>query len=182
MPCDVVDGPAAGAAQTWRSRGRGCPHPAKPDGPAADGRAVAGALAGKPRRAQNLHAARLCRARAPVPRPVSGGDRHRACPRPGRANGQHVRVDQQVDHGGMLVTGPAQRDGQREPAYDRGQVLILGLAGRAGAEVAPHRGACLRVQGADKVGGQVTAPAGAGLGPSAGSHARLRGSSRPGSL
>src|SRR5437764_11401454 len=66
MPCDVVDGPAAGAAQTWRSRGRGCPHPAKPDGPAADGRAVAGALAGKPRRAQNLHAARLCRARAPV--------------------------------------------------------------------------------------------------------------------
>ena len=32
----------------------------------------------------------------------------------------------------------------------------------------------LRVQGADEVGGEVTAPAGAGPGPSAGSHVRLR--------
>src|SRR5215471_7088996 len=35
--------------------------------PAADGRAVAGALAGMPDRAQKLDPARLCRARAPVP-------------------------------------------------------------------------------------------------------------------
>src|SRR6266536_405361 len=39
----------------------------QPRQPAADGRAVAGALAGEPGRAQKLHAARLCRARASVP-------------------------------------------------------------------------------------------------------------------
>src|SRR5215472_939196 len=39
----------------------------QPRWPAADGRAVAGALAGMPDRAQKLDPARLCRARAPVP-------------------------------------------------------------------------------------------------------------------
>jgi transposase len=69
------------------------------------------------------------------------------------------------------ANGPGAEPG--EPAYDRDQVLILGLAERARTEVPPHRGTCLRVQGADKVGGEVTTPAGAGLGPSAGSHVHL---------
>jgi len=69
------------------------------------------------------------------------------------------------------ANGPGAEPG--EPAYDRDQVLILGLAERARTEVPPHRGTCLRVQGADKVGGKVTTPAGAGLGPSAGSHVHL---------
>jgi hypothetical protein len=74
----------------------------------------------------------------------------------------------------MLAQGEAGGGEQGEAAHDRDQVLVFGLASRADAKVAPHRGACVRVQGADEVGGQVTAPAGAGLGPFAGSHVRLR--------
>jgi hypothetical protein len=63
---------------------------------------------------------------------------------------------------------------QGEPADDRDQIFIFGLPGGAGAEVAPHCGACLRVQGADEVGGEVTAPAGAGLAHLLVRHVRLR--------